>query len=77
MPFSGLIGTGAAVEQVPLEVPAVGVVRVWEVVEGSDVAVLLPLSVFCEVTIVPGQAGKEDWSGLYRENSRVKESQRL
>lgn len=60
MPFSGLIGTGAAVERVSLEVPAVDVVRVWEVVECSDVAVLLPLSVFCEVMIVPGQAGKED-----------------
>ena len=72
-----MIGTGAAVEWVPLEVSAVDVVRVWEVVKSRDVAVLLPLSVFCEVTIVPGQAGKEDWSGFYRENSRVKESQRL
>lgn len=62
LPFPGLTGTGAAVEWVPVEVPGVEVVRVWEVVEGSD-AVLPPLSALGEVVIFPGQARKEDWRG--------------
>lgn len=62
LPFPGLTGTDAAVEWVPVEVPRVEVVRVWEVVEGSD-AVLPPQSAFCEVVLFSGQARKEDWSG--------------
>lgn len=31
----------------------VELVRIWEVVEGSDAAVLLSISVFIEVVIVP------------------------
>lgn len=62
MPFPGLAGTDAAVERVPVEVPAVEVVRVWGVAEGRDA--LLPLqSARCEAVVFPGQAGKEDWSG--------------
>lgn len=38
------------------------VVRAWEVVEGRDAAVLVLLSVFCKVVIVPRQAGREDRS---------------
>ena len=49
-------------EWVPVEVPRVEVVRVWEVVEGSD-AVLPPQSALCEVVLFSGQARKEDWSG--------------
>ena len=62
LPFPGLAGTDAAVERVPVEVPAVEVVRVWGVAEGRDA--LLPLqSARCEAVVFPGQAGKEDWSG--------------
>lgn len=48
LPFSVLRETGAAVE-VPVEVLGVEVVRVLEVVEGSNVTVLLLLSVLSEV----------------------------
>lgn len=39
------------------------VVWVWEVVEGTDGVVLLWLSILSEVVIVPGHAGRENWSG--------------
>lgn len=48
-----MIGTETAVEWTPVDVLGVEVVRIWEVVEGSDVAVLLSISVFIEVVIVP------------------------
>lgn len=48
-----MIGTETAVEWMPIDVLGVEVVRIWEVVEGSDVAVLLSISVFIEVVIVP------------------------
>lgn len=62
LPFSGLIGIETAVEWTPVDVPGVEVVRIWEVVEGSDVAVLLSTSVFIEVVIVPGIQGEETGS---------------
>lgn len=37
----------------PVDVLGFVVVKVWETVEGSDVAVLLSLSVLSEVVIVP------------------------
>ena len=61
-------------EWVPVEVPGVEVVRVWEVVEGSD-AVLPPWSALCEVVIFPGQARKEDWSRS--DSQRVVEFKRV
>lgn len=42
----------------------VEVIRVWEVVEGSDVAVLLSLSVPSEVVIAPGMQGEKTGVGL-------------
>lgn len=50
----GLIGTGTAVECLLVDVLGVDVVRVWEVVGGSDVVVLLWLPVLSEVVIAPG-----------------------
>lgn len=64
LPFSGLIGTGVAVERVLVDVLGVEVIRVWEVVEGSDVAVLLSLSVLSEVVIAPGMQGEKHGVGL-------------
>lgn len=61
-------------EWVPVEVPGVEVVRVREVVEGSD-AVLPPWSALCEVVIFPGQARKEDWSRS--DSQRVVEFKRV
>lgn len=49
----GLLGTEVADERVPVDVLGVEVVRVWEVVEGGDVAMLLSLSVLSEVVIAP------------------------
>lgn len=58
-----MIGTETAVEWTPVDVLGVEVVvRIWEVVEGSDVAVLLSISVFIEVVIVPGIQGEETGS---------------
>lgn len=57
-----MIGTETAVEWMPIDVLGVEVVRIWEVVEGSDVAVLLSISVFIEVMIVPGIQGEETGS---------------
>lgn len=62
LPFSGLIGTETAVEWTPVDVLGVELVRIWEVVEGSDAAVLLSISVFIEVVIVPGIQGEETGS---------------
>lgn len=59
LPFSGLIGIGTAVELVPVDVLGLEVVRIWEVVEGSGVTVLLLISVFCETVIVPGMQGEK------------------
>lgn len=50
-------------EWVPVEVPVVEVVRVWEVVEGSD-AVLPLQSALCEAVIFPGRQGKKTGVGL-------------
>lgn len=62
----------------PLDVLGVDVVRVWEVVGGSEVVVLLWPPVFNEVVIVPRHAGRKNWSGSYSwESSRVKESHQL
>lgn len=60
-----MIGTGAAVECAPVDVLGDKVVRVWEVVDGSDGVVLLWLPILSEVVIVPGHAGRENLSGSY------------
>lgn len=70
----GLIGTGTAVECLLVDVLGLDVVRVWEVVDGSDV-VLLWLPVLSEVVIAPGNAGRENWSGSY--SRKVAESKRV
>lgn len=48
------------------------VVWVWEVVEGTDGVVLLWLPILCEVVIVPGHAGRENWSGSYSQKVKSK-----
>lgn len=48
-----MIGTETVVEWMPVDVLGVEVVRIWEVVEGSDIAVLLSVSVLTEVVIIP------------------------
>ena len=70
-----MIGTGTAVECLLVDVLGVDVVRVWEVVGGSDVVVLLWLPVLSEVVIAPGHAGRENWSGSY--SRKVAESKRV
>lgn len=48
----------------PVDVLGFVVVKVWETVEGSDVAVLLSLSVLSEVVIVPGTHEEKTGVGL-------------
>lgn len=59
-PCSGKMGIGGTVDLVAVVV--LGVVRVKGVAE-SDVP--LPLSVFRELVVIPGNTGKEDKSGFY------------
>lgn len=58
-----------------MDVLGLGVVRIREVGDGSDVAVLLLVSVLGEVMIVPGMQGEK--TGSYSQSSRVKENHRL
>lgn len=55
-----MIGTETAVEWMPVDVLGVEVVKIWEVVEGSNIAVLLSVSVLIEVVIVPDTVELKD-----------------